>query len=290
MNPLGAAVGGDDHGSGVGLSGGAAQPNTSNSQAARFAQDEQGGFNAGVGGAHASGGLPAQTLVQDTGSTPIADKFMSGGTTGAGSGKLDNALDNFGGGNSVGTGAGGFSSGGGATGQDAVSGAYEGSGTRDALTGQSKAFETSPGVGFGGENLASTLGSNDTGANAAAGTGHAYGTGVGASGGAGGHYDPETAGSGTATGATAAGAGLGGLGAAGAVGDNNNSGVGNTTGNSNSADNADSEFQRGAPLSDPKELDSGGPHALVFDEATGKYIHRHEREGGALADDASRPE
>lgn len=30
------------------------------------------------------------------------------------------------------------------------------------------------------------------------------------------------------------------------------------------------------PLSDPKELDSGTRHGLVFDKATGKYVHRHE--------------
>lgn len=33
------------------------------------------------------------------------------------------------------------------------------------------------------------------------------------------------------------------------------------------------------PISDPKSLDSGGPHGLVFQESTGKYVHRHELEG-----------
>lgn len=32
----------------------------------------------------------------------------------------------------------------------------------------------------------------------------------------------------------------------------------------------------GEPLSDPRELDSGGPHGLVYDEKSGNYIHRHE--------------
>jgi hypothetical protein len=32
------------------------------------------------------------------------------------------------------------------------------------------------------------------------------------------------------------------------------------------------------PLSDPKDIDTGGPHSLVFQESTGKYVHRHEHE------------
>ena len=31
-----------------------------------------------------------------------------------------------------------------------------------------------------------------------------------------------------------------------------------------------------APVADPKELDTGGKHSLVFQESTGKYVHRHE--------------
>lgn len=34
-----------------------------------------------------------------------------------------------------------------------------------------------------------------------------------------------------------------------------------------------------APVSNPKDLDTGGPHSLVFQESTGKYVHRHELEG-----------
>ena len=34
-----------------------------------------------------------------------------------------------------------------------------------------------------------------------------------------------------------------------------------------------------APISNPKDLDTGGPHSLVFQESTGKYVHRHELEG-----------
>ena len=73
MDPLGKPVGGDDHGSGVGLSGGVSywyclnfpqrlmpsqygQPNAQNTQAGMMAANEKTGFNAGVGGAHASGG------------------------------------------------------------------------------------------------------------------------------------------------------------------------------------------------------------------------------------------
>jgi hypothetical protein len=32
------------------------------------------------------------------------------------------------------------------------------------------------------------------------------------------------------------------------------------------------------PVSDPKELDTGGPHSLVYEESTGKYVHRHDLE------------
>lgn len=32
------------------------------------------------------------------------------------------------------------------------------------------------------------------------------------------------------------------------------------------------------PISDPKQLDTGGPYSLVFQESTGKYVHRHELE------------
>jgi hypothetical protein len=31
-------------------------------------------------------------------------------------------------------------------------------------------------------------------------------------------------------------------------------------------------------LSDPKDLDTGNKHSLVFNEATGKYEHRHDIE------------
>ncbi|WVW82541.1 hypothetical protein I302_104552 [Kwoniella bestiolae CBS 10118] len=161
-----------EHGAGTGLSGGYGEANASNTQAGQYAQNEQSGFNAGVGGNHASGGIPS--------GTPIADKFTSGssntpnvygstgshshhgthgatGATGAGTGvgaKLDNALDQYSG-SGAGSGLTGSHSHGthGTHGGDAVSGAYEGSGTRDGLTGQSGAHTTGSGVGVGGENL-----------------------------------------------------------------------------------------------------------------------------------------
>jgi len=65
-------------------------------------------------------------------SHPIADKFSSGNTgAGFGESKLDNKLDQFSGADRT-----GHSSG--LTGGDAVSGAYAGSGTNDALTGESE--------------------------------------------------------------------------------------------------------------------------------------------------------
>jgi len=209
---------------------------------------------------------------------------MSG--CGADQGKLDNSLDNFGGaagagagvGAAAGAGAAGLTNAGAVQGQDdsAVSGAYEGGEARDALTGQSRAFETSQGVGYGGENLSG-------------GTGHAYGTGVGAEGGAGGHYDPETAGSGKGAGigAGAAGVGAAGAGAGALASGGSSTSSGNKQGHYGTEE---TDFDRGAPLSDPKQIDTGGPHSLVLDPATGKYIHRHEKEGGALADEVSRPE
>ena len=40
-----------------------------------------------------------------------------------------------------------------------------------------------------------------------------------------------------------------------------------------------------APVTeDPSQLDSGGPHSLVFNPETGKYVHRRELEGGSLTD------
>ena len=80
------------------------------------------------------------------------------GSTGAGQGKLDNSLDNFGGnagaagagagiGAAAGAGAAGLTNVGATRGQDdsAVSGAYEGGEARDALTGQSESSTMLPG-------------------------------------------------------------------------------------------------------------------------------------------------
>ncbi|AAW46888.1 hypothetical protein CNBM1010 [Cryptococcus deneoformans B-3501A] len=42
---------------------------------------------------------------------------------------------------------------------------------------------------------------------------------------------------------------------------------------------AQPDEDRGAPLSDPSDIDTGGPHSLVYQESTGKYVHRRELEG-----------
>lgn len=108
-----------------------------------------------------------------------------------------------------------------------------------------------------------------------------YGTGVGASGGAGGHYDESSSRSGAGLGAGAAGAGALGAGAAaGAHGHDSSSDPNAKTGRFGTVEK---DFERGAPVSDPKSLDSGGPHSLVFQESTGKYVHRHELEGAGSA-------
>jgi len=227
-------------------------------------------------------------------STPIADKFTSGSHN--------------------------------LSGGDAVSGQYAGSGTGDALTGESHAQRTGAGVGPLGENLGT--GESHHGHshhhhhhhhNESTQTGAGFGTGVGAQGGAGGHYvrDVDNSTSGNHghghSGALGAGAaGAGGLGAAGAYeagqhhsssregegyntnstsregedynttnnNNNNNTGVtGGQTGHYGKA--SDGDFDRGAPVSDPKDLDTGGPHSLVYQESTGKYVHRRELEGNA---------
>ncbi|OCF37669.1 hypothetical protein I316_00796 [Kwoniella heveanensis BCC8398] len=360
-----------EHGAGTGLAGGHGVPNASNTQAGQYAQEERSGFNAGVGGSHASGGIPS--------GTPIADKFTSGsgntpepyGSTGAGTGtvptshhghhhghhegagvgsgtgtgaKLDNALDQY---SSTGSRVGGVGSG------DAVSGAYEGGGARDGLTGQSDAHTTGSGVSVGGENLHgdhhardAALAGTAAGAGALAGTeayshsgshgshgasatssapldrgegvagiggglqpgvGGETGSGVGPSGGAGGHYNTGSAsgtGTGTGTGTghgssssgLGAGAGAGALGAggvgAGAAGSSGRSSDGPSdptsgSGGAGKYGRAEAHDGQGKPLSDPKDIDTGGPHSLVYQESTGQYVHRRELEGaGAAAKEA----
>lgn len=153
------------------------------------------------------------------------------------------------------------------------------------------AQRTGAGVGPLGENA--TAGS--TGGAAALGSGGI----VGPSGGAGGHYDssaPHGHHSGSTGGALAAGAGASGLGAgaAGAHAHDSNKSTTNTasttaatagatagaTGATGHFGTAEKDFDRGAPVSDPSHLDSGGRHGLVFQESTGKYVHRHELEEG----------
>jgi len=313
-----------EHGAGIGLSGGADAPNAHNSQSGGLAssgQDYSSGqgqygddFNSGLGGERASGGIPQGGY----NSTPIADRFMGGQSSGQ-TDKLDNALDNYDGtagstGQSYGSTT-GYSSG--TTGYgsgDAVSGAYEGTGAGDALTGQSHAQRTGAGVGPMGENLGGDSGNYESyqgdsyqgdsditrgpgahrtvaGGGAVAGQqgeglGSTYATGVGASGGAGGHYS-----SGTGAGAgydsydsgnnTSGNTYDSGNNASGNTGDysGDDSGSGATGGGGGRqghygavTDDAD----RGKPLSNPKDLDTGGPHSLVFDEKTGGYVHRRD--------------
>jgi len=271
-----------EYGTGIGLSGGADAQHAYNSQSGGIAGGND-GFNAGLGGKHASGGLPS--------SHPIADKYMttpalafdnaSGGGAG---GTLDNSLDDYGGGASMGaTGGdyGGAATGvgagyGGAPSGQAVSGAYEGGPSGDALTGQSYAQTIGSGGQYDGDNLPTTQdGSSGLGGTAAgATTGAALGAGgagvygaqaagsgaqgqgiTGPSGGAGGHYSSSNTGA-TGTGGRA-GTGGDGTGAKGRYG------------------TVDDDPTRGQPVADPKELDSGGRHGLVFDKSTGTYEHRH---------------
>ncbi|ORY23362.1 hypothetical protein BCR39DRAFT_549455 [Naematelia encephala] len=274
-----------EHGAGTGLSGGYGQVNSQNTQQGIAAAEESSGFNSGLGGAHASSGIPKDYSQ----STPIADKYMTGTTAGS-------TLDSY------------SSSGAGYAGQkETVSGAYAGGGTGDALTGQSQASTTGPGVGVLGENANSGSGEQHhhhhhhhhqqqsgagagnprtaamagtaAGAAAAAGEesetrlGGETGTGVGASGGAGGHYSSneyrETSDSNYSSGAGAgAGAGVG----AGAGANDASKAKGHYG-------HAEDDETRGQPISNPHDLDTGGRHSLVFDEASGKYLHRHEIEG-----------
>ncbi|OXM76102.1 hypothetical protein C364_06206 [Cryptococcus neoformans Bt63] len=425
-------------------------------QSSNIPASEQTGFNSGVGGEHASSGIPK--------GTPIADQFMGGHssgargtTTGVGS-KLDNSLDHYSGSeltgaagtghhssgvrSSAATGAGAGAGAGtlGSSGKEAVSGQYAGSGTKDALTGQT-GHTTGAGVGPYGDNLSSSTGvgshssgaqhSSTTGSAARTGesavggayvggaaqdgltgkskastigegvgpygenlphgtsssttTGHhgardaalastaggalagdkyahskdkslgtdptstgvsgtTSGTGVGPSGGAGGHYGKGAAatgagvgaiggagvaaglagrdgtshtsgtttttgqhgsalgageggisgtpigpgagdgltGAGTSTGVAGVGSGYGsgaGAGAAGAAGAGAGSGLGAGGAGAGKYGRAQPDQDRGAPLSDPKDLDTGGPHSLVYQESTGKYVHRRELEG-----------
>ncbi|WWD17658.1 hypothetical protein CI109_102099 [Kwoniella shandongensis] len=377
---LGAPIGGaptGEHGRGTGLSGGHGIATSANTQAGQFASEERSGFNGGVGGEHASAGIPK--------GTPIADKFTSSSSSGAGGvasgnipepygntssttghhghglgqhGKLDNSLDRYEGeqnaatGAGIGSGRGNLSSGitgalDGASGHqhhshgstgETVSGAYAGSGTRDALTGESNAHTTGAGVGHLAENLHgsshphgprdaalagtaagagalaggaayesqshshhhhSTTGDGVTsGAGAAApltrgegvagygqgqvpGIGGESGSGVGPSSGSG-LTGQHQAGYGGNTGTGLAGAGAAGVagvgaGAAGLAGSGhhhgNKTGTTGTTGTSGtqSGSHSTAEAQHSH-----KELDTGGPHSLVFQESTGQYVHRRD--------------
>lgn len=110
----------------------------------------------------------------------------------------------------------------------------------------------------------------------AGGAAAAVGTGVGPSGGAGGHYssDADKSSSKQQPATTS-----------------NLVKEGEATGHFGHADNDESRGReylcaahlynayQSEPISDPKSLDTGGPHSLVFDEKTGKYVHRHELDG-----------
>jgi len=261
-----------EHGAGVGLSGGANAPNEYNSQAGAAYADP---FNAGLGGKHASAGIPKSS------DTPIADQFMSTPSSqfpdstagfGGGSGatgfdstgaKLDNSLDNYSG--ATGTTVAGIgaesaaygssydsSALAGDAGAGTVSGAYEGGAVQDALTGQSGARTTGAGVGYEGENLAG-VGSGGAYGDDTAGSGTGL---VGASGGAGGHYSAD--------------------GAAGAGDSSDTTGGVSSSGKYGTVDD---DPTRGQPLADPEEVDTGGRHGLVFNKETGTYEHRHILEG-----------
>ncbi|WVQ77042.1 hypothetical protein IAR50_006721 [Cryptococcus sp. DSM 104548] len=320
--------------------------------ASEYIQQEKAGFNHGVGGAHASGGIPT--------GTPIADKFGNSGSTGVSTtDKLENSLDKYG---SHGTGSRGAGVGSG----NVVGGQYAGTGTTDGLTGQSGAHTT--GAGYGETNpsstgtgvpggytsgqagshgardaaLAGTAGGAAGGAGALAGDKYAssksgptsgatsgqYGSstdptsgshsgsglgkgaalGAGAGAGAGalaGHHgssanDPSLTGSGArGTGlGSSAGANQGGIsgtpvgpndslvGGQGGTGAGVGTGAGaaSLTGSSGSGagkyGRATHNPNIGQPISDPKSLDTGGPHSLVWDAAAGKYVHRRELQGG----------
>ncbi len=167
------------------------------------------------------------------------------------------------------------------------------------------AHRTGAGVGYQGENLDSTTAAST----AAFSSESATGTGVGPSGGAGGHYTTGNTGyTGTSSNTASTGhsgnqqPGITGGADAGAtqrVTDNLGAGVGAgavggsgsdyTSGNNNSTTNTTSDGKttghygtvddhpRGEPISDPKEIDTGGPHSLVFHN--GKYVHRRDIEG-----------
>jgi len=257
-----------EHGQGLGVSGGHSHATASNTQSGGQYNNSSSGFNAGLGGDHASAGIPKEH------EHPIADKFMGQ------SGNQDTVSGSYGGGSTgdaltgqshasttgpghaSGLGAGAVGAGAGGLAGAAIGGQYAGGGANDGLTGQSNASTTGAGVGPLGENTgdkarAAAFGTTAGGAAAA------VGTGVGPSGGAGGHYSSDS---------------------------HNQSGSaskGEPATNSNLVKegeavghfgHADTDESRGQPLSDPKSLDSGGPHGLVFQESTGKYVHRHELE------------
>ena len=131
-----------------------------------------------------------------------------------------------------------------------------------------------------------------------------YNVGAGPAGGAGGHYSTSGQ-SGLDQSGVGAGAGAAGLGAGAAAGglagaeyakgrDKSDSGVSAPTdiGSGAGTQEAGEDDPRGvkpvpgpagkegAPISDPSELDTGGPHSLVYQKSTGKYVHRRELEGG----------
>ncbi|KIR52776.1 hypothetical protein I315_04639 [Cryptococcus gattii Ru294] len=188
--------------------------------------------------------------------------------------------------------------------KDAVGGAYVGGPAQDALTGKSGATTVGEGVGPYGENLSHPGTTTGTGVGPSGGAGGHYGkgaaaaagAGVGAIGGAGlagttgqhgsalgageGGISGTPLGPGAGDGSTGAGitTGVAGVGAgAGAAGAGSQLEAGSAGAGKHGRAQPDED--RGAPLSDPKELDTGGPHSLVYQESTGKYVHRHELEG-----------
>lgn len=149
--------------------------------------------------------------------------------------------------------------------------------------GKGAAAAAGAGVGaIGGAGLAGTTGQH--GSALGAGEGGISGTPLGPSvgdGSTGAGITSGVAGVGTGAGAVGAGSqlGAGGAGAvgAGAVGAGSQLGAGGAGAGKHGRAQPDED--RGAPLSDPNELDTGGPHSLVYQESTGKYVHRHELEG-----------
>jgi len=261
-----------EHGAGTGVSGGHV-PSASN-QARGYG--EQSDFNHGLGGEHASGGLPSKTPIADrftghSSSDAVTGAYAGGGTrdaltgesnahtTGAGVGPLAENL------------RGSHSHEHGRDHSDATG--YGGSINRSADTAHTGTARDAALTATAGSAAASALG-----------PGAHTGTGVGAQGGSGGHYSTGQQGDNLNMGTGAAAGVLAGQ-QAGARGTHGDSGITSShgagagaagVGAGHHSSSHDDTNDRGTPLSDPKDLDSGSRHGLVFDKATGKYVHRHE--------------